>query len=211
MVKKRKLAVPETTAFICMLPKGTQDIIRDDLEAYAKEHKFTLEWDREAGDYVAMTRRFCDMDEIYDRTDLEFCDEGEDLEVYEKSQQREITLKLKDKDMEALCRASGKVGLSVSELLENFIGDLIHGDRTNGSDERMLANKWFERCWFSADMNLNFLSYLLEWDDVDRALYLWKCLEDYKQSGELDDDELEEQTWIQEELDAMFSAMRNAM
>lgn len=204
MIEKRKLAVPKTTAFISSLPEGTQNIIRDDLKAYAREHMLTLDWDREARDYAAMTRRFCDMDEIYNRTNLEFCDEGEDIEAYENNQWREIVLKLKDIDAEELSRTAGRVGLSVSELLENFVGDLIGGTRTNGSDERDLANRWFERCWFSMDMNYNFLSYLVEWSLVNRAVKLWEELEDYKQRDELDECDLEEQRWIQEELNEMF-------
>ena len=56
---------------------------------------------------------------------------------YERSQQREIVLKLKDIDAEKLSKISGRVGISVSELLNNFVSDLIGGERTNGSDERM--------------------------------------------------------------------------
>ncbi|GAA6410241.1 hypothetical protein K040078D81_43580 [Blautia hominis] len=204
MVNKRKLAVPVTTAFICTLPKGTQEIIRDDLEAYAREHKITLDWDNEARDYIAMTRRFCDIDEIYDSTDLEFCDEGEDIEAYEKSQQRGIVLHLKDIDVEKLCKTAGMVGLSVSELLENFVEDLIDGERMNGSYERMLANQWFENCWFSRDTNYSFLSYLLERNYVDRMLDIWEWLEDYKLLDELNKCQLETQTWMQEEVDIAF-------
>lgn len=78
MVKKRKLAVPYTTIFICQLPKATQDIIRSDIEDYARENGYQLLWDHEAKDYVAMTRRFCDIDDIYNNTILEFCGPGED-------------------------------------------------------------------------------------------------------------------------------------
>lgn len=204
MVKERKLAIPKTTAFICTLPEGTQNIIRDDLKQHAREHHYILIWDRDAKDYEAMTRRFCDISDIYKDTQLEFCEVGEDIEAYERSQQREIVLKLKDIDAEKLSKISGRVGISVSELLNNFVSDLIGGERTNGSDERMFANRWFERCWFSLDMYKNFLSFLVEMEYVDRALELWDELEDYKQQDDLDKYDLREKEWLQEELDKLF-------
>lgn len=78
MVKKRKLAIPYTSVFICQLQKKTQDLIRRDLEAYAGLHGYELQWDKEANDYMAMTGRFCNIEEIYMNTALEFCKEGED-------------------------------------------------------------------------------------------------------------------------------------
>ena len=79
MVKERKLAIPFQTVYITRLPKETQDIIRSDMERYAREHGIILAWDAEAKDYVGMTRRFCDIDEIYLGTKLTFCDPGEDI------------------------------------------------------------------------------------------------------------------------------------
>ena len=62
MVKERVLAVPDTSIFIAELPEATRNIIRKDLEEHAREHHYRLEWDRESKDYVAMSRRFCDME-----------------------------------------------------------------------------------------------------------------------------------------------------
>ena len=47
-------------------------------------------------------------------------------------------------------------------LLENFIGDLVDGTYTNGSDERMYAENWFDRCLFSFDEYDTFLAYLIK-------------------------------------------------
>ena len=62
--------------------------------------------------------------------------------------ERNIVINLSDKDCERISRKAAAVGLTVSELLENFIGDLVTGTYSNGSDERAIANEWFERCWF---------------------------------------------------------------
>ena len=77
MVKERILAVPYTTVFIAQLPKETQDIIREDMKLHARENGYRLEWDAEARDYIGMTRRFCDIEEIYAHTKVDFCEPGE--------------------------------------------------------------------------------------------------------------------------------------
>ncbi len=64
---------------------------------------------------------------------------------------RSITFGLSDTDCEQLMERCGMCGITVDQLLENFIGDLVSGTHSNGSDERMLANKWFDRCWFSVE------------------------------------------------------------
>lgn len=81
MVKKRKLAIPYTSIFICMLSQKTQDTIRSDIEEYARENGYLLLWDKETNDYVAMSGRFSHISEIYNDTILEFCKEGEDAMV----------------------------------------------------------------------------------------------------------------------------------
>ena len=126
MVKERVLAVPDTSIFIAELPEATRNIIRKDLEEHAREHHYRLEWDLKNKDYVAMSRRFCDMEDIYMDTHLHFCEAGEDIEPYEKSLQRTISIRLYQDEVEELCRKSGKVGLSIGELFENFVADLIY-------------------------------------------------------------------------------------
>ena len=124
MVKERILAVPYTTVFIAQLPKETQDIIREDMKLHARENGYRLEWDAEARDYIGMTRRFCDIEEIYAHTKVDFCEPGEDIEPYERSQQRNIVLKLPEDDIIDLCAKAGRNGMTVSQLLDNFVGTL---------------------------------------------------------------------------------------
>lgn len=205
MVKERKLAVPNTTVFIAQLSEGTRNIIRKDLEQHARENGYHLNWDLEADDYVGMTRRFCDIDEIYKDTKLVFCEPGLDIEEYEISLQRNITIKLPDDDIDALCKKAAKVELTVSQLIENFVSDLIDGSRTNGSDERMYAQQWFERCWFSFPMEESFLSYLIDFDQIESATETWDELAYYKNKDELDEYEKEEVELLNEEIDELFN------
>ena len=205
MVKERKLAVPNTMVFIAQLSEGTRNIIRKDLEQHARENGYHLNWDLEADDYVGMTRRFCDIDEIYKDTKLVFCEPGLDIEEYEISLQRNITIKLPDDDIDALCKKAAKVELTVSQLIENFVSDLIDGSRTNGSDERMYAQQWFERCWFSFPMEESFLSYLIDFDQIESATETWDELAYYKNKDELDEYEKEEVELLNEEIDELFN------
>lgn len=80
---------------------------------------------------------------------------------------RTIKLELSDEECEQLAEMAGKGGLSVSELLENFIQDLVGGERSNGSDERECAKQWYDRCWFGMFPERTFLCYLLKEYGID--------------------------------------------
>lgn len=64
---------------------------------------------------------------------------------------RTLILKLSDADCDRILQKAAGCGLTVSELLASFIGDLIDGTYTNGSDERMLAQDWFDPLRFPSD------------------------------------------------------------
>lgn len=83
--KRKSISSSRYKHFIAELPEATRNIIRKDLEEHAREHHYRLEWDRESKDYVAMSRRFCDMENIYTDTYLHFCETGEDIDPYEKA------------------------------------------------------------------------------------------------------------------------------
>ncbi|MDF2544260.1 MAG: hypothetical protein K0S47_3978 [Herbinix sp.] len=131
--------------------------------------------------------------------------------------ERTFKLKLSDADVKRIYKKSGEVGLTVSELLENFIGDLVCGTYSNGSDERDKADEWFNRCWFGMFPDKTFLGYLIgEWQ-LDNVLELWDDIKTNKEEleysethkDEFDDDEIEAlkedlKCW-QEELDEIFS------
>ena len=76
--------------------------------------------------------------------------------------ERNITVRLSDADCDRLARKCGEHGLTIGELIENFVGDLVGGTYSNGSDERMYADQWFDRCWFSNEIGHTLLSHLLD-------------------------------------------------
>ena len=79
----------------------------------------------------------------------------------ETIRERKITVKLSDADCDRLARKCGEHGLTIGELIENFVGDLVDGTYSNGSDERMYAQQWFERCWFGMFPKPTLLNHLL--------------------------------------------------
>lgn len=93
---------------------------------------------------------------------------------------RTITVNLSDADVKRLAEKSGESGLTISELLENFIGDLVDGTYSNGSDERMYAEQWYQRCWFAMFSDDTFLKFLLLWGDLDDFIDLMNKIESRK-------------------------------
>lgn len=83
----------------------------------------------------------------------------EDIKTIRK---RQLEIELSDADTLRLIKKAAWAGLTVSELLENFIADLVCGNFTNGSDERMYANDWFDRCVFGMFPKNTLLHHLLE-------------------------------------------------
>jgi hypothetical protein len=88
---------------------------------------------------------------------------------------------LSDADCKRISEKAGKHGITVGQLLENFIGDLVDGTYSNGSDERYRADQWFERCWFGMFPEDTLLKYLLEYDyDIDDFVTIYEEVQYYK-------------------------------
>lgn len=123
----------------------------------------------------------------------------------ETIKERTITLKLSDADCERIAKKVGLHGLTVGELFENFIGDLVGGTYSNGSDERGMAQQWFERCWFGMFPEETLLWYLLDWGhDIDDFLTTYDELKYFESNPQEFADEVAEledgeRLWFQEE------------
>lgn len=126
-------------------------------------------------------------------------------EEIETIKERNIKLNLSDADVQRICEKAGAVGLTVADLLENFIGDLVCGTYSNGSDERRLASEWFERCWFGMFPEYTFLSYLLDWDDVEETIDIWNEIKYYKELEELAEEDKEELEELEENINDKFA------
>lgn len=65
-----------------------------------------------------------------------------------ETKKRAFTLKLTDEDLTAFIEKCFRDGTTPAEVLEGFINDLVEGSRTRGSDERMYAGQYYERCGY---------------------------------------------------------------
>ncbi len=117
---------------------------------------------------------------------------------------RNISFNLSDADVKRLCEKAGCAGLTVSKLLENFIGDLVCGTYSNGSDERDLAQRWFARCGFSWMNGYSFLNYLIDFDDVEETVDCWNDLIYYRELKDPDEDDKEFLEELEERMSDKF-------
>lgn len=111
---------------------------------------------------------------------------------------RKLCLNLSDTDCEKIFNLCGKHNITVPELLESFIGDLVGGTYTNGSDERDFACRYFERCGFGMFPEVTLLNWLLNmgydvYDDflevIDDIENGYADLDDYKKDPSVFDEE----------------------
>lgn len=115
--------------------------------------------------------------------------------------ERTLILKLSDADCKRISEKAGAVGMTVAQLLESFIGDLVDGTYSNGSDERMYADEWFNRCGFAMFPDCTFLRWLIERDSLDEVLGLLDDIQEAK--AELADGDASADGWepgVREEL-----------
>lgn len=123
------------------------------------------------------------------RSDL-YKDRKKEIETIKE---RTLVLKLSDADCDRILQKAASHGMTVSELLESFIGDLVDGTFTNGSDERYLAEDWFNRCGFERDDKRTLLWHLLEQNaDLENFIELYEENEEYKSHPEEFEEQREE-------------------
>lgn len=74
---------------------------------------------------------------------------------------RTFTLELSDADIKRLYEKAYRNGITPAALIEGFLGDLLGGTYTHGSDERMLADNYYERCCYDMGLERDFLQWAL--------------------------------------------------
>lgn len=128
--------------------------------------------------------------------------------------ERIIKINLSNSDCELLSGLCGRYGVTIGELLGNFVGDLVDGDYSNGSDERLYIKLWFDRC-FKEDQE-TLLSYLINQYNtyefiqlIDSIAKAEQTMEDYKINPvQYDAEEIE---LLQENLEAWEERCRDML
>lgn len=124
----------------------------------------------------------------------------------ETIKERNVVLKLSDADCDRLAIKAGIAGISISGLLESFIGDLVSGAYSNGSDEEYLAMQWFDRCGYGRYNSSLLYNLICKSYDIDTFLDVCEdikqCEEDIIKSKEHPEDyDPEEITYLEDDLE----------
>lgn len=109
--------------------------------------------------------------------------------------ERTFELRLSDEDVKRLWEKAGRVGMTAGELLTSFVGDLVDGTYSHGSDERMYAEQWFDRCGFSYMADKTFVRYLLEYGELDSLLQSVDTLAGYAEEKKALETELQDESY----------------
>lgn len=109
--------------------------------------------------------------------------------------ERTFELRLSDEDVKRLWEKAGRVGMTAGELLTSFVGDLVDGTYSHGSDERMYAEQWFDRCGFSYMADKTFMRYLLEYGELDSLLQSVETLAGYAEEKKSLEAELQDESY----------------
>lgn len=122
--------------------------------------------------------------------------------------ERTLIIKLSDADVLRVCEKAGAHNITVAEMVESYLQDLVCGTYTNGSDERDNARAYFERCYYGLYPEHTFLHYLIEWgslqeylENLDTAQDIQEDIAIYKKIEEPDTDEQAELEALQEDLE----------
>lgn len=125
-------------------------------------------------------------------------------EENDQLKERTISIRMTDSDLQALASKCGKNGITIKELFEIFVGDLVGGHFCYGSDEGRLADEWFERHLFEyGDDSL--LQYLLRYGSATIVGTFLEAWEEQKYFAEHPDElsticDPSEEPWFIEEI-----------
>lgn len=107
---------------------------------------------------------------------------------------RAFFIDLSDADVVRIYKKAASCGCTPSDILKNFIGDLVFGTSTNGSDERMYVSQWFDRARHNGWTNKNFLSFILDNEYYDSVISYIDDIDEGKEGIKLlaDDEKYDE-------------------
>lgn len=86
----------------------------------------------------------------------------EQLEEIKTIKPREFKISLSDADVKRLFEKAYSNGITPEHLIESYLGDLLIGTYTNGSDEVDLASEYFDRCCHGLGLTKSFLQWAFE-------------------------------------------------
>ena len=92
-----------------------------------------------------------------------------------------VPIELYQEDWGKIILMLAKDSINLQTLLTGFIADLVSSTKSsNGSDERILADEYYERCWYGLNGEGTFLRYLVEKSELFSFLEWLKDVEIYQ-------------------------------
>lgn len=124
----------------------------------------------------------------------------------EPLQERRFTVELTEDTFQRFIEQCYRDGTTPAEVLEGFINDLVCGSQTRGSDERMIAQQYYDRCCYGMLAEDTFCRFCLidyRMDELREALeqkqYAAEDLAYYEEHPE-EDTNGKEDAFLREEL-----------
>lgn len=121
------------------------------------------------------------------------------------AREKKITVKLSDAESDRLAIKCGLHGLTIEEMIENFIGDLVGGTYSNGNDESDAIDQWIERCWFGGISNTLLSHFICSGYDPEEYLdamgRIETAIDDKAYLEEHPEEANEEAAWIDDDIE----------
>lgn len=128
---------------------------------------------------------------------------------------KNITVNLTKDDCKKLAELCATYNITVSELVEGFISDAVHGSQTLGSDERMYAEKYIQRAYGYPQQTL--LWHLIS-SGYDPELDFLSCIDDIeinkndlKYMQEHQEEANEEAEYLEDDIASLEEDLRNML
>ena len=115
--------------------------------------------------------------------------------------EKNIVLSMKENEWDVLVKKCISRGIGVSELINCFVADLVCGEESGGSDERMYAEAWLDRRGFeylNEDTLLCWLGQLLDCKDFEWYLTLPQYIVELAEELEEEEEECYRESLLME-------------
>lgn len=115
--------------------------------------------------------------------------------------EKNIVLSMKENEWDVLVQKCISRGIGVSELINCFVADLVCGEESGGSDERMYAGAWLDRHGFeylNEKTLLSWLGQLLACEDLEWYINIPKYIVELVEELEEEEEECSRESLLME-------------
>ena len=121
----------------------------------------------------------------------------------------ELPIAMYEEDLRELSLKLGYCNTTLSELVVTFFNDLIDGKESGGSDERRLANEYFNRCGMSWINKNSFTKWLFDTEQAAIFDFSFSVNKKYEIKSPKNIEDINDFENAKEELDRLYSDYSN--